>query len=427
MVVPVAVAGNLGSYLVALWLHSERHPSADPVAAWRLVTAATLITVQALWLVWWRRQPVGTVVASLFLWQLAVVVSGPDALSAQPGTMLAVFGLAAERTGAVRAGLVGIGSLLVLFGVALSPLEGAALRAPTASNLISGALVAVGTVALPALTGAWYAQLRDRAERIADLSHQVVSGEAGRTAEAVSAERRTLAHELHDTSSAHLTAIITLSTAAREVPLPADLAPLIAQISADGRALYQGYERMLGSLQQEDRTTPGAHQPGFRPGQHDLGELPLLVNEYARTTGMDVLLEVNPDVAEIDQRLGPVRSHTAYRVVQEALNNARKHAAGARVSVLLNDDGESLLLRIENDAPPPSVEVTGQESVRQGLRLGIVGLRDRLVAAGGSLRTGPRNAGGWAVQALLPHPGRGDSRTSSPHTAASRADEGISA
>lgn len=420
VIVPVAVVANTGSCLLALWLQAEAATSGPPAPAWKVVSLLSLVTAQALWLVWWRRQPVGTAIASLLLWQAAMLVGGPQVVAVQPGVLLAVFGLAAETSGTARAAVVSGGAVIAAWGWLVSPMGHAVALRSAPADVAAAILLALGGVVLPALAGAWYARVRDRADRVADLAHQVVSGEAARTAEAVAAERRTLAHEIHDTSSAHLTAIITLSAAAREMQPPAELGALIAQIAADSRALYQSYERMLGSLQQEDRTATGAHRPGFRPGQHAVVELSPLVADYARATGREVAVTVHPDLAEIDRRLGPVRSHTAYRVVQEALNNARKHASGAPVSVALTDDGESLLLRIENGEPPGGpVGRTGADGKdahgagRPGLGLGIVGLRDRLVAAGGSLRTGPRSAGGWAVQALLPHPGRDRAPTAS--------------
>jgi signal transduction histidine kinase len=162
---------------------------------------------------------------------------------------------------------------------------------------------------------------------------------------------------------------------------------------------------MLGSMRQEDRTVPGTHQPGYRPGQRTTAELVALVDEHRLLTGDAVDVRHEPELAEIDMRLGPMRAHIAYRVVQEALGNARKHATGARVVVSLEDDGTTLLLRIENDEP---VEVAGgpDRGLRPSLGYGLEGMRDRLVAVGGSLRTGPRRTGGWSVNALLPHPPR---------------------
>ncbi|GAB2527612.1 hypothetical protein GCM10027064_25740 [Microbacterium petrolearium] len=265
------------------------------------------------------------------------------------------------------------------------------------------------------IAGGWYGSLRDRAERIADLAHRAAVGETARTAEAVMAERRSLAGEIHDTSSAHLTALLALAEAAKAAAGTSDpaLRTLIAQMGAEGQALFASFERMLNSLRQEDRTT-AEQVTGHRPGQRVVVEIEELVAEHRAITGVAVSLHVDPSLEEIDHRLGPMRSHTAYRVVQEALSNARKHSPGADAAVTVEDDGDALLIRIENDASAAG-SATAHASTPVSLGYGLDGMRDRLVAAGGSLRTGPRRNGGWSVNALLPHP---------PHRRASSATTG---
>ncbi|WP_167047065.1 ATP-binding protein [Salinibacterium sp. ZJ454] len=413
--VPTAFPANVGCYILALYLldGTRAHHMAQ-TEAWQLVTVFILITGQAFWLVWLRRQALGTVIASLLLWQVAVLVGGYDALAVQPGVLLAVYSYSAERPGPRRAAVI-LGGIVLTTGVLIAAYM---LHAPdgapawnTPAVLTAWALIAIVTIGLPALGGGWYAQLRDRAERIADLAQKAASGEAVRTAEAVSAERRTLAQEIHDTSSAHLAALLALTTAAQTSAVTGGPAHerLIEQIRGEGERLYQGFERMLSSMLQEDRTITEHHQPGHRAGQHAAAEVAELVQEHRRTTGVPVALHHEPALTEIGQRLGPMRSHIAYRVVQEALSNARKHSAGAPITVTVEDDGTTLLLRIENEtAPRPPAGASGHAGgvAPRSLSLGygLEGMRDRLMAAGGSLRTGPRQNGGWSVNALLPHP-----------------------
>ncbi|MBE1877643.1 sensor histidine kinase [Myceligenerans pegani] len=413
-VVAVMFAANIAAYLCAFTLldqtgavHTAR--SED----WRVATTVLLVAFQALWLHWLGRQALGTLLASLVLWFGAMLIGGTDALLLQPGVLLAVFSYAAERSGRRRAAFVGVIVLttagVLLADEALHPTPGApGWRAPAVVAVC--VLTGVGVVAGPAFLGAWYAQLRDRAERIAALAHEIAGREAHRTADAVTAARRTVAQELHDTSSAHLAAILTLSTAAEASTASGVGADprLIAQIRDEGERLYQGFERMVSRMRHDDRTLAGSHQPGHAAGQHTVAQVAGLTAEHHDATGVRVSLRHDPGLAEIDQRLGPLRSHTAYRVVQEALSNARKHAPGTEITVTLTDDGSSLLLRVENEAPPfpegtdPGGGATASHSLSLGY--GIEGMRDRLAAVGGSLRTGPRRSGGWAVQAFLPHP-----------------------
>ncbi|GGH51144.1 ATP-binding protein [Microbacterium album] len=412
--VPLAVAGNIGAYLIALSVLDAVRPLHTAQAdAWRFVTVLSLISFQAFWLIWARRLPVSAFFAAVILWQLAIIVGGYDGLLLQPGVLLAVFTYASERTGRGVWIALTAGCLLTVTGLLTSH----ALHAPAGAAtwddpavLTAWALTGSAAVLLPAAAGRWYAQLRDRAERIAELAHRATTGEAERIAEAVAAERRMLAQEIHDTSSAHLTAILAF-TAALQRGGGHDEAQqrVLRKIADEGGALFAGYERMLNGLRTEDRTSTGRFQPGHRSGQHHVVELSALVDEMRRTTGMSVTFRHDPTLDEMDRRLGPMRSHTAFRVVQEALNNARKHSPGAAVRVGLEDDGTSLLLRVENDSPPAVTEDDDPDrpdgrSVTLSLGYGLEGLRDRLTTVGGSLRVGPRQNGGWSVTALLPHP-----------------------
>lgn len=412
-VVPFAMLANIGCYIGTLTLLDQaRAQHTAQLEDWRVVTVLLLLCWQASWLHFLQRQALGTFLGSLALWWGALLLGGFGALALQPGVLLATFSFAAERAGALRATVVAFAITCTAAVFVAADAFYAPAGTPhwdTPAVLVTWAASAVGIVGAPAVLGAWYAQLRDRAERIAALALEVTSGEAVRTAEAVCAERRTLAQELHDTSSAHLAALLALTTAAQSTAAPstAETADtvhmrLIRQIRDEGEKLYQGFERMLTRMRQEDRTATDGHHPGH--GQHTVAEVADLTDMHRDSTGVDLVLRHEPALAEIDQRLGPMRSHIAYRAVQEALSNARKHAPGATITITLEDDGTSLLLRVENgpahDSPAARVSAVQPLSLGYGLE----GMRDRLVAAGGSLRTGPRHAGGWAVHALLPHP-----------------------
>lgn len=411
-VVAVFLVANIGAYLGSLALLDQTGAvHTAQTEDWRVATIVLLVAFQAAWLHWLRRQALGTLIASLVLWSGALLIGGADALLLQPGVLLAVFSYTAERSGRGRAAFVSaLGALLagVLLAVeSLYPLPGAP-EWRTPAVVVVCTLTSVGLVGVPALLGAWYAQLRDRAEHIAALAHEIAGREAHRTADAVAAARRTVAQELHDTSSAHLAAILMLSTAAEASASsggPAD-PHLMTQIRDEGEKLYQGFERMVSRMRQEDRTQAGSPQPGQGSGQHTVTQIAGLVAEHHDATEVPVALEHDPDLAEIDQQLGPMRSHIAYRVVQEALSNARKHAPGTEITVTLEDDGLSLLLRVENESSPAADahDRGGPVAPPHSLGYGIEGMRDRLAAVGGSLRTGPRHSGGWTVQALLPHP-----------------------
>ncbi|MFV8188677.1 sensor histidine kinase, partial [Streptomyces sp. AF1B] len=126
-----------------------------------------------------------------------------------------------------------------------------------------------------------------------------------------------------------------------------------------------------------------------------LSELEELVGQSA-AAGMVVDLSVEGDVrdyaAEIEQ--------TAYRVVQEALTNVHKHAAGAKTYVRLAHRVSEIAMQVENE-PPPEVSSAVSARLPSGGN-GLVGMKERVTALGGVFVSGPTDAGGFRVSAVIP-------------------------
>ncbi|GAA2184777.1 histidine kinase [Brooklawnia cerclae] len=406
--VPVAFAANIGCYVAGLILVMQLAPDTEQQTnAWRLVTVSGLMGMQAMQLAWMRKQVVGTMIASLVMWQSAILVGGNDPLAVQPGVMFAVFTFATECAGPLRLALslggVPCTAAAMLAAEAMyGPIGKAVWTSP--ALIVQAVLIAVVTVGMPALLGVWYGQMRDRSERIAELAHHIIGGESARTAEAIAAERRTIAQEIHDTTSAHLAAMLALIIAAQATTLPLPQAKLIAQIRNEGERLYDGLQRVVTGMYQEDRTVATHYRGERQADQRSIAEIEALAAEHRATAHVPVTLDTDTDLDTIDERLGVFRSHIAYRVIQEALNNARKHASGAAITITVSDDGSSVLLRVENSGGGSSLNGPGTTRRGPSLGYGLPGMRDRLVAVGGSLRTGHLRNGGWSVNALLPHP-----------------------
>jgi signal transduction histidine kinase len=117
--------------------------------------------------------------------------------------------------------------------------------------------------------------------------------------------------------------------------------------------------------------------------------------EAARSSGTDVRFGLSGLVAP----LSPGVDLAAYRIVQEALTNARRHAPGATVDVGLRYEPMLLRIRVQDDGPGPAPNASGH---------GLQGMRERAAMVGGTLRTGPTDGGGFLVQAELPTGERGD-------------------
>jgi signal transduction histidine kinase len=195
-------------------------------------------------------------------------------------------------------------------------------------------------------------------------------------------ERARIARELHDIVAHHVSTIaIQADTARLTTPgMPAEGGERLEAIGQTARDAMTEMRRVLGVLR-----TDGDGELAPQPGLDRLGEL----LETARDTGTPVrfVLEGRP-VA-----LPPSVELTAYRIVQEALTNARRHAPGAPVEVLLRYEPEALLVGVRDHGPGPKELGSGG----QGLR----GMRERVAMVGGELAIGAADGGGFRVEARL--------------------------
>ncbi|MFE3762522.1 sensor histidine kinase [Streptomyces sp. NPDC059104] len=208
------------------------------------------------------------------------------------------------------------------------------------------------------------------------------------TERVLTAERTRLAREMHDVV-AHKVSLISLQAGALQVGRGQDAdvrqsAHLIQELSAQTVIELQ---HMLGVLRGADATTGGAGRHVPRSRVVDIASL-------ARASGMEVDLRVAP----VPDGLPEAVEQAAYRTVQEALTNVRKHAPGAaaRVRVGLVDGGAGLRVEVSNP-PVGSAAVTLPGGGR-----GLTGLRERADLLGGAFRAGPAPDGGFVVLATFP-------------------------
>jgi signal transduction histidine kinase len=206
------------------------------------------------------------------------------------------------------------------------------------------------------------------------------------TERAVAEERRRIARELHDMVAHHVSVMGVLATASRRTlrrdPDAADEA--LATIEETGRTALREMRRLLVILR-SDQEPVGELAP--QPG---LAHLSGLV-EQVREAGLPVTLTVDGDGGTLDQGV----SLTVYRIVQEALTNALKHAGAAVADVRLEIGTYWLTLDVSDTGRGPRLD---------GGRLGhgLLGMRERVTLYGGTLRTGPRPGSGFRVSARIP-------------------------
>ncbi|MGV9527473.1 sensor histidine kinase [Streptomyces cellulosae] len=223
--------------------------------------------------------------------------------------------------------------------------------------------------------------LRDRARR-AETEARLRAEQAQRLA------REAIAREMHDVLAHRLTLLSVHAGALEFRPdAPRDeIARAAGVIRESAHEALQDLREIIGVLRAGDSEDAGRPQP-------TLAALDTLVAE-SRQAGMKVTLDQRvTSAASVPASVG----RTAYRIVQEALTNARKHAPGAEVTVAVTGGpGEDLTVRVRN--PPPEGDVPPVPGAGQGL----IGLRERATLAGGSLEHGRTPEGGFEVRARLP-------------------------
>jgi len=210
-------------------------------------------------------------------------------------------------------------------------------------------------------------------------------------------ERARIARELHDVVAHHISMVaVQAETARLTTPgLPAAGAQRFAEIGDTARAGLTEMRRLLGVLR-EDAAAAGATVADRHP-QPGLRQLAELVDAARDAAGTATRLIVSGPVAEFDRGV----ELAAYRIVQEALTNARRHAAGAAVDVELRYGDDVLWLRVRDNGPGPAWPGPGIGPPPGGGH-GLPGMRERALAVGGAVRTGPAPGGGFFVEAVLP-------------------------
>jgi signal transduction histidine kinase len=324
-----------------------------------------------------------------------IAITAANALLLAGFETATVAGVIAQLIAAYRAGAAGEprpvrGAGARYLGVALTPYLGVALALPFLVLALAGRGAAAVLLACggPAAAGAGIAA---RARR--EARRRTAAGEAladTMLAHSARGERARIARELHDVVAHHISMVaVQAETARLTTPgLPAAGAQRLLEIGDTARAGLTEMRRLLGVLR-EDAAEAGAPVTDRHP-QPGLPQLAGLVDAARDASGTAARLIVSGPVAEFD----PGVELAAYRIVQEALTNARRHAPGAAVDVELRYADDALRLRVRDNGPGPLRPTGGGQ--------GLPGMRERALAVGGTLRTGPAPGGGFLVEALLP-------------------------
>ncbi|WP_405574076.1 histidine kinase [Streptomyces sp. NBC_01167] len=380
VVLLVLIAAGIAAFTVNTLAFSPRYGIGTS-------TALLLGGVQAVALVaaafrpvvaWWVATAVMAVTAALPT--LAGDASAAGGLTPWTGTALTVqagvlFLLALRLRPRATAGALAVGVVVALL---------CALLPPGAHPAGFGQAVAI--LATAAVLGA---ALRGRQVARSELTVQEELTAGERARRALLEERNRIARELHDVVAHHMSVIsIQAQVAPHLVEAPSDeLRENLAGIRDSAVEALAELRRVLGVLRSEDAVADGVrHAP-----QPTLDRLDELIGTV-RGAGVSVITQINGE----RRPLAPGVELSAFRIVQEALSNAMRHAPGARVRVEVGYHASVLAVRVTNTAasgPAPSARDGGH---------GLLGMRERADMLGGDLVNGPLPDGGYEVLATLP-------------------------
>lgn len=300
---------------------------------------------------------------------------GTNALLAVP---LALYSVGASRTRRAT---------LITSCVAVAILTPALISSPSESS--SSAVLAAAIIAVGAFAGGGVRVRRLYAEALETEAARAEQQRRLEAREAVLEERTRIARELHD-AIGHTVNVMVMQAGAGRMAATVDASKSVqalAAIEEVGRATLGDIDRLLGLLGDGDGA-PRAPTPSIR-------ELPAMV-ERLRRAGLDVAFDVSGDAAPVP---APVAEAT-YRIVQEALTNAMKYAPGATVQAAVRITPTELAIDVHDDGTRRSTQAPRRRRVGGGR--GLIGMRERVRALDGDLRTGPRPGGGFEVVARLP-------------------------
>jgi signal transduction histidine kinase len=328
----------------------------------------------ALGLALWNRHAVGVLLVGPLLVMVSALI-GPEPSNFILPVLLAYAALAAEHFSGRAAWVAGLGCtvyVLVLY----------AITGDTSPGILI--LVAPGFIAGTALR-----LRRETAEELAERGRELESERELFAELSVRNERARIASELHDIVGHALTVMVVQAAAGQRLVShsPEAAAESFAVIAESARQGQADLLRLIDLLAGAEVTSP------------DLSLVDEVVNQAARSG-----LRVTCRLEGTRDGLRSEAAHAAFRVVQESLTNALRHAPGAEVRVLIRGEagGRAVTVRVENDpAPASAVGITQHQRSIPGTGHGLLGLRERVLALGGSFSAGPAPRGGWLVEAHL--------------------------
>jgi signal transduction histidine kinase len=384
---PTAADAVLGAFLLTIALPqlfiedpTYRHLGFDfRAGSW---VGVLLLTVETMPLTWRRRYP-RAVLALVTASALVLLVAGFRPTAADLALVVAVYSVAghSSRRSAMVAGLlflVALAGVLAVWGI----------KYPQDTTQPQQYVVNFATFAFAWFLGVLQRNRREHTAKLEALNRQLAEERESRARWAVSEERSRIARELHDVIAHAVSVMVVQAGAARRIVdgRPEQARDAMTSIESTGRQALVEMRRLVGVPRNGDEPTTLDPQPR-------LTDVAALV-EQAREAG----LEVNLDVKGEPRALPAGVDLSAYRIVQEALTNVRKHAGPASAEVRVHYGTMSLQIEVVDDGRSAAAHAGSNGDRGHGL----IGMRERVALYGGRLEVGPRAEGGYRVLAQLP-------------------------
>ncbi|QZN86843.1 sensor histidine kinase [Cellulomonas sp. C5510] len=379
---------SVGYFLLTIAVGTSffTHGPGPSVTAGSVWGSVAVLAAQSVPMLWRTRRPVLSFWLVFACFLAATAISIDRNLTVSPTLLFAVFSVTARtrtRTWATTAGVAaGIDTTVqlvlgVMFGGVLTPVAVLAVLTRV-----------VPTYLAPCLAGLLYGSQRRRAELAAAQTEALREAAEAQTAAAVASERNRMARELHDVAAHHLSGILLQTRAAIRVREsdPRTTGVLLESIQSEGELTMLNLREVIGVLR-EDSPVAGVPAP-------TLASLPTLL-AAVRDLHPELALAVTGDLHD----LSPATSLACFRIIQESLTNARKHAPGGAVTVVIQRNPREVVVEVRNAAATDPAPPGAPES-RRGY--GLVGMRERAAMLGGVLETGPAPDGGWRTLAVIP-------------------------
>jgi signal transduction histidine kinase len=325
---------------------------------------------------WRRRAPLlaGVVAMACNITLIVVADSAGSSVAHAIAWMCGLYAIAVWTD--THGFLVGIGALVAGNAITLIP---------DATGIEDTWLFTVIPIAAMVLIRRAVRERQLRADMLAARAELLEREHELRAQEAVVEERARIARELHDLV-AHNVSVMVIQAGAERHALPPEQAPTreaLASIEQAGRQALADARRLLGMLRRDGDREDLAPQPR-------VDQIDVLIEQVQRA-GLQVALAVEGEPRPLE----PGIDLCAYRIVQEGLTNALKHAGRSRAEVVLRYAPDTLEVRVCDDGAAAAAVVDGAGQ-------GLIGMRERVTLYGGELVAGPRAGGGFEIRARLP-------------------------